>query len=162
MDGERRVYPIMAVISGFLRKWTGKTAPAAKGVAILCLLSEAADRSLISETSRRNGWNVSLAGDLEQAQRLLARTDFQIVLFDRDMAGEGWRQAITRLVMSSGAPSILLISKVFDDYLWNEVVRNGGYDVLTKPLQERDVARAVKLAWSYWMSANRRALSPRA
>jgi len=43
-----------------------------------------------------------------------------------------------------------------DDYLWNEVVRRGGYDVLSKPLREEDLMRAIKLAWAYWNSAARR------
>lgn len=159
------VYPIIDVISSLLRKWKGTTPPAggSSRVAILCLLSEAADRSLIAETCRRHGWDVYFADDVEQARRLLAGADFQIVLLDRDVAGEKWRDAMTRLVIPSGAPCTLLISKVFDDYLLNEVVRNGGYDVLAKPLREQDVARAVRLAWSYWMSANRRAAaSPQA
>ena len=45
---------------------------------------------------------------------------------------------------------MLLISRVTDEYLWNEVVSNGGYDVLRKPLSESDVQRQVRLAWSYW------------
>ena len=43
----------------------------------------------------------------------------------------------------------MLISPVADDYLWNEVLSNGGYDVLAKPLRQQDVLRAVKFAWSY-------------
>jgi hypothetical protein len=44
---------------------------------------------------------------------------------------------------------------VVDTYLWNEVVSKGGFDVLSKPLREDDVVRAVRLAWSYWNSATR-------
>jgi FixJ family two-component response regulator len=54
------------------------------------------------------------------------------------------------LATASGGACVLLISTVADDNLWNEVVLNGGYDVLRKPLREADLLRAVKLAWSYW------------
>jgi FixJ family two-component response regulator len=50
-------------------------------------------------------------------------------------------------------PSVILTSRVVDDYLWQEVIRYGGYDVLSKPLREEDVVRSVRLAWSYWNSA---------
>jgi len=53
----------------------------------------------------------------------------------------------------------MLISRVADDNLWNEVVCNGGYDVLRKPLRQPDVLRAVKFAWSYWNSARHAAAS---
>lgn len=145
----------------FKRLLTSRNSPS--DLVILCLLQESPDQSLIAETCRDHQWNVHFATDLDHAQRLLKRVDFQIVLLDRDLAGEKWRDAMTRLVAPSGALCILLVSKVFDDYLWNEVVRNGGYDVLAKPLRQPDVARAVKLARSYWLSANSRAAtSPRA
>ena len=51
--------------------------------------------------------------------------------------------------VSAGA-CILLISRVVDDYLWNDVVMSGRYDVLRSPLREDDVVRNVRLAWSYW------------
>jgi FixJ family two-component response regulator len=43
---------------------------------------------------------------------------------------------------------------VNDDYLFEEVIRNGGHDVLTKPLQTPQVVAAVKLAWSYWKQSS--------
>lgn len=142
-------------IRSFLERWKRRRNRRA-GIAILCILSEENDQRLIEEVCHGFRWNVYFASDLDDAQRLLARIEFQIVLLDRDLTGDHWREAMTRFATSSGALCILLVSKVFDDYLWNEVVRNGGYDVLAKPLRQPDLARAVKLAWSYWMSANGR------
>lgn len=154
---------ILASISSWFsgRKRKDGSGGLASEVAILCLLREDGDQSLIAEACRKFQWRVQFTSTVEQAQRLLARTDFQIVLLDRDLAGDDWREAMTRLGTPSGAWCILLVSKVFDDYLWNEVVRIGGYDVLAKPLRERDVTRALRLAWSYWMSANRPASKTR-
>jgi hypothetical protein len=45
------------------------------------------------------------------------------------------------------------MSRVVDEYLWNETVRRGGYDVVSKPLREEDLIRVVRLAWSYWSIA---------
>jgi len=53
----------------------------------------------------------------------------------------------------------MLASKVIDDYLWNELVSCGGYEVVRKPLREDEVCRAVRMAWSYWSSAAKRASS---
>jgi FixJ family two-component response regulator len=54
---------------------------------------------------------------------------------------------------------VILVSGVRDDYLWQEVIRRGGYDVLPKPLRADSVARIVKLALSYWKSAPKRVAS---
>ena len=77
----------------------------------------------------------------------------QIILLDRDLADGDWRNSLSACASASAGACTLLISRVADDYLWNEVVCNGGYDVLRKPLREQDVLRAVKFAWSYWNSA---------
>jgi CheY-like chemotaxis protein len=148
------VHPILAAIFKLLDRRKSRIAPDRAPVTILCLLGEENDQRVIEELCRDRAWSVLFARDLEEAQRLLERTEFQILLLDRDLTGDRWREAMTRLVTPSGALCILLVSKVFDDYLWNEVVRNGGYDVLPKPLRPPDVARAVKLAWSYWASGN--------
>ena len=43
-----------------------------------------------------------------------------------------------------------MTSPVNDGYLWGEVIRRGGYDVLAKPLEEDQTVRFVNLAWSLW------------
>jgi FixJ family two-component response regulator len=83
-----------------------------------------------------------------------------VVLCDRDLPGKGWRGTVEDLASSPHRACIILVSGVVDTYLWNEVVRTGGFDVLSKPLREDDVIRAVRLAWSYWNSATRTAAIP--
>ena len=80
-----------------------------------------------------------------------------IILLDRDLADGDWRDSLSACASSSAGVCTILISRVTDDYLWNEVVGNGGYDVLVKPLREQNVQRAVKFAWSYWNSTRRSA-----
>jgi len=147
------VFPILDVISRFFAREQRRCA-AYSEIAILCVVGNKRDESLIRETCREHGWSVSFAGDTELAQRQLERYAYQIVLLDREVAGDAWRQAISGLA-AAGALCILLIPKVFDDHLWNEVVRRGGYDILPKPLRREDLARAIRLAWSYWMGAHR-------
>ncbi len=61
---------------------------------------------------------------------------------------------MTSLAQSCPEPASLLASKVMDGYLWNEVVRNGGYDVLRKPLVLHPKFRGPCVAWWYWNRAN--------
>jgi hypothetical protein len=75
------------------------------------------------------------------------------------MADQEWRAVVTGFAAASGGACIMLVSKVIDDYLWSELVANGGYEVLRKPLREDEVFRSVRMAWSYWSSAAKRVLS---
>jgi DNA-binding response OmpR family regulator len=122
----------------------------ASSITILCVPGTDPDRQLLDEISRRNHWNMSFASSSDEARESLKRSRPQIILIDRDIDGADWRYAVSSLAAASGGACVLLISRVIDDYLWNEVVTNGGYDVLRKPLSESEVLRNVKLAWSYW------------
>jgi DNA-binding NtrC family response regulator len=128
-------------------------------VTIICLLDEDPDRSLMIDLCRRNQWEVFFAAKREEAERVLRELNPQIVLFDRDIAGQNWREFVTGFAAASGGACIMLVSKVIDDNLWNDLVSNGGYEVLRKPLREDEVSRALRMAWSYWSSAVKRSSS---
>jgi hypothetical protein len=132
--------------------------PPRSRITIVSILLEDQDRSLLAKVSQANQWDVVFAKTCDEARLVSEQIKPQIILVDRDLAEGDWRQSLLACASSSGACT-MLISRVADDYLWNEVVSNGGYDVLRKPLREQDVLRAVKFAWSYWNSARRAAAS---
>lgn len=122
----------------------------ASPLAIVGLVMNEPDRRLLAGLGSRNEWKVSFAETLDEASALSEAVRAPAVLCDRDMCGKDWRAALERLSASPHGPCVLLMSAVVDDYLWNEVIRRGGYDVLAKPLREEDVLRTIKLARSFW------------
>jgi len=138
---------LLTVMSGmWLKKDPGKPS-------ILALLAEERDRAVVSDFCFRAQWHVSFASTGPDALALIRRAKVHILLIDRDLAAADWRESISMFASSSTDTCIMLVSRVIDAYLWNEVVRNGGYEVLPKPLSEADVSRAAKLAWAYWNTA---------
>jgi len=119
---------------------------------IVGLLDER-DSIVIRVLSSSRNWDVSFATSCPDAVALIGQTKAQILFVDRDLAGSDWRETMSAFASSSNKICIMLVSRVVDTYLWNEVVRNGGYEVLPKPLRADDVSRAVNLAWSYWRSS---------
>jgi DNA-binding NtrC family response regulator len=118
-------------------------------LAIVGLVLNPQDRRLLAGLGSRNQWDLRLADTVEEAQVLSGELSASVILCDRDAAGAAWWQTVQALSSHPHRPCILLLSTVVDDYLWNEVVRRGGYDVLPKPLREEDVVRAIKLAGAY-------------
>ncbi len=118
------------------------------------------DRRLLASVCSRNRWHLLFMDTCEDARIALHRLKAPVIFCDRDLPGRGWRETVEDLAASPHRACIILVSKVVDTYLWNEVVRRGGYDVVSKPLREDDVVRAVKWAWSYWSSATRTAAIP--
>jgi DNA-binding NtrC family response regulator len=127
-------------------------------ITIVSILLEDRDRSLIAEICGHNQWDVFFAKTCAEACQASEQLKPHIILLDRDLADGNWRSALSACASSAVGACTMLISRVADDYLWNEVVCNGGYDVLAKPLREQDVLRAVRFAWSYLNSTKQTAL----
>lgn len=131
-----------------------------QAITVVGLLADDHDRQLLTEVCDQSQWKVLFAETCVEALTTLDQRRVPVILYDRDLPGREWRDVVALLASTPHHACVILISKVVDDYLWNEVVRTGGYDVLPKPLRESDVLRAVRLAWSYWNSATRTAAVP--
>jgi len=123
-------------------------------VKILGLMADELDCGLLRASAAHHQWEITFATGYGEAYRLQGKVQAPVVLCDRDL-GPDWWTMVEGLASCSGRACVLLVSKVADDYLWNEVVRRGGYDVLSKPLHQDELERAVRLAWIYWSSTVR-------
>ena len=113
------------------------------------------DRKILAAICHGLPWDAHFVDTCRDASEVANRLKAPIILCDRDLPGMEWRDAVQALARSPHGACVILISKVVDDYLWNEVAHKGGHDVLSKPLPKDDVVRAVKLAWSYWNSTKK-------
>jgi len=162
------IHSLFARVADFLRRKNGSTtwpslSPAGRSslapINVIGLVTSNEDRRLLTEMCSRNRWHLLFTDTCEEARIALHKLKAPVILCDRDLPGRGWRETVEDLASSSHRACIILVSEVVDAYLWNEVVRTGGYDVLSKPLREDEVVRAVRLA-SYWNSATRTAAIP--
>jgi CheY-like chemotaxis protein len=124
-------------------------------IAVVGLVVSYEDRQLLAGICRRNRWCLLLADTCEEARSALDKLQSPVILCDRDLPGQGWRQTVEDLAASPSRACVILVSAVVDRYLLDEVVRKGGYDVLSKPLREADVVRTVRLASLYCCSGAR-------
>jgi DNA-binding NtrC family response regulator len=129
--------------------------PNAKGVAIVALVAGQRDRELLERLAGEQHWAIHFRDNCGEAWDLLRERGIPIAICDRDLPGTEWRDVLHLLGSSPGHfVYTILMSQVADDYLWNEVIRRGGYDLLAKPLREQAVLRAVRLGWSYCNSSS--------
>ncbi|HCC59495.1 MAG TPA: hypothetical protein DEQ47_19975 [Solibacterales bacterium] len=112
---------------------------------VLAVTTFAGDVSALGELAAAEGWQLETCASVSEAVVLLARIPGRVVLLDRDVSALGWRGALTAL-LASRESRVVLISPVTDDFLWDEVVRLGGYDVITRPLDAARTLSAVNLA----------------
>jgi DNA-binding NtrC family response regulator len=129
-------------------------------IPVLAIAPDERDQSSLSAFSVRGQWDLVLTGSCDEALDMLKKMRTAVILCDRDLPGVDWRQALEKLAASRPDCPIVLTSSVNDEYLWDEVVHTGGYDVLSKPLQEDLTVRAVNLAWSYSKERSRIKTAP--
>jgi DNA-binding NtrC family response regulator len=135
----------------WVKRFSNRTAvPKEEALRILVLTHSDSVRATVARIADRPNWQLALCRTCDEAIVLLATLRFSIIVYDRELDGLDWRNAIQSLAKVAPSTCILLASPVVDDYLWQEVVQHGGYDVLTKPLKEDAVAHAIDQALLYW------------
>jgi DNA-binding NtrC family response regulator len=122
-------------------------------IAIVALVVSDYDREVLNYISNREPVHIHFAESHVDAWEAMNRLNSPVILYDRDWPNAEWRTTVQALASSPQRSCVILASWVADDYLWQELVRSGGYDLLAKPFRADDVARSLKLALSYWRSA---------
>jgi CheY-like chemotaxis protein len=111
------------------------------------------DRQVLTSVSSQELLELHLVESCEEACTVANQLTAPVILFDRDLPGAEWRTAVRSLADSPHRACVVLMSGVVDDYLRQELIRRGGYEVVPKPLRPENISRAIKLALSYWTSA---------
>jgi DNA-binding NtrC family response regulator len=118
------------------------------------------DRATLSETAASAHLDLQVARSCDEAWHVAGRLRAPVIAYDRDIQDTEWREAVGMLSALPHRPILILISPVADEYLWNELCRIGGFDVLRKPLRADDVSRVLAQALLYWRSEAWRGEAP--
>jgi CheY-like chemotaxis protein len=122
-------------------------------IPVVAIVVSEQDRQVLTSVSSQEQLELHLVESCEEACTVASRLAAPVILFDRDLPGAEWRTAVRSLAASPHRACVVLMSGVVDDYLRQELIRRGGYEVVPKPLRPENISRAIKLALSYWTSA---------
>ena len=73
-----------------------------------------------------------------------------VVLVDRHFQGSDWRFTVSSILNNKESCCLILLSDVSDPYLWNELVQQGGFDVLARPFEKVSVHRTLAFAQKHF------------
>ena len=113
-------------------------------------MGSAQDREAVSDCARAIGWGLKLLETVDQALSRAGSEPVSLVILDRDLSEQEWRSSVQSLAKTRSNPCVLLASSVVDPYLFQELVKQGGFDVVPKPIQSKELARLGRLAFAYW------------
>jgi DNA-binding NtrC family response regulator len=126
-----------------------RTPSASEPVQLVAIIQNSYDSETLRQLAAIYGWRISIVRSSDAAIPLLKEQPIPLVICDRDLPGEAWQDVLAKVAAQPQAVCVLLASSVMDDYLWNQVIRHNGYDVVAKPFQPDELRRAVTFAWSW-------------
>jgi hypothetical protein len=94
-------------------------------------------------------WAVRHALSFDDASTIMSKEPIAMVVYDSDLSEVPWQLALPRLIAIASDACILLASRVADEYLWQEVVRCNGYDILVKSAGSERIISTLRFAW-FW------------
>jgi|SRR5579872_4922044 len=118
-------------------------------VKLVAITQNPDDAETLRQIASNCGWRISIVESSSAAIASLNDQPTPLVICDSDLSGEAWRDVLAKIAALPQAVCILLASRVVDDYLWRQVIRHHGYDIVPKPFQAEGLRRAVKFAWSW-------------
>jgi DNA-binding NtrC family response regulator len=131
------------------RNPTSEVAEAPEGKNTLRLLLVTRDDDLscsVQNAAARCGWQMRLARSVEQSIPVLDEFRAPLVIYDWNPEEGDWRFAVDCLTARPDRPSVLLASPVVDQYLWAELVRHGGFEVIPRSANVEQLIRSVRFA----------------
>jgi len=91
-------------------------------------------------------WEVSAAANCHEAIERLRRQHVSVVLCDSVLEDGTWKDILNHISRAADPPLLIVTSRLADEYLWAEVLNLGGYDVLAKPFNQREVSHVLTTA----------------
>jgi DNA-binding NtrC family response regulator len=95
-------------------------------------------------------WRLCSSFSIDDAENLMARAEFPVVLCDNNLSDGSWQQLLQISGVSARPPRVIVFSRSPDDALWAEVLNLGAYDLLTYPFEAQEVVRVIGLAAESW------------
>jgi len=141
------------------RHESGRNGQSSAVPALLAILSDGSDQHVVKQFTDSNQWDLNAVSAVEDAAPSVGAEVSPVILLDRDLAGQDWRDTVRMLASHPSAPAVILVSHVVDQYLFTEVVHHGGYDVISKPLQVDELRRALGLAFTFWKNKSAKSFS---
>lgn len=97
-------------------------------------------------------WQQLGARTQQEAMAFLEENPVPVVICESELPDGTWKDFLAQLTCLDCPPVLIVTSRLADEILWSEVLHLGGYNVLAKPFNSKEVFHVVGLAWLLWKS----------
>lgn len=123
-----------------------------KTVKVLLISPFDEDHEDLREILRHSNWQQHQGRTLVGAFGFLQGNSTPVVICEAELPDGPWKDVLARLALIKCPPILVVSARLADDKLWSDVLHLGGYNVVVKPLNLKQVSRLVSFAWQLWKS----------
>lgn len=114
---------------------------------ILLVSPHEEDHRSINGILKGSIWNSRFVRMFEPARNTLRKLPFKAVICESRLSdGHCWKDILRESQAVAHPPPLVVADRLADEALWAEVLNLGGYDVLMKPFDEREVLHVLAMA----------------
>jgi DNA-binding NtrC family response regulator len=108
------------------------------------------DRISLQTILGRPNWEIRFTATFEEARNALRAFPFGAVMSEGCLPdGLGWKDILREIQDVANSLPLIVVDRLADEWLWAEVLNLGGYDVLMKPFDAREVLHVVTMACDF-------------
>jgi DNA-binding response OmpR family regulator len=117
---------------------------------VLAVLPFGEDRTVLKQILGHSIWEVRFTATFDEARNALHTFSFGVVISEGRLPdGLGWKDLLREIQDVAASPPLIVVDRLADELLWAEVLNLGGYDVLVKPFEIKEVLHAVTVACDF-------------
>lgn len=104
------------------------------------------DRHMVRRLFQKLDWQLFEAGSRREALECLDCHPVHVLVLETGLPGWNWKTVLNELYERASPPQLVVACRQADESLWSEVLNEGGYDVMTQPLDAYEVERVIASA----------------
>jgi FixJ family two-component response regulator len=114
---------------------------------VLAVSAFAEDRRSLRRIFDHSHWKLQFTRTYPQTQTALRASSVGVVISESLLCdGHRWTDLLSEMQEMKYPPPLIVADRLADESLWAEVLNLGGFDLLAKPFEEKEVLHAVSTA----------------
>jgi DNA-binding NtrC family response regulator len=113
---------------------------------ILSISADREDHAFLEAALAGRGFVLRRAFNYRQACAEFRRSPFIAVICEKKLSDGSWHDVLSVVQQRSEKMCVIVTAESPDDALWAEVFNLGGYDLLSKPFDSREIAAVMDAA----------------
>ncbi|MGO4884426.1 MAG: response regulator [Bryobacteraceae bacterium] len=108
------------------------------------------DHQHVRDILKHSNWQQHSAHTQKEAFDFLRENVAPVAICESRLPDGNWQEVLAQFSRMQCPPLLVVTSRMADERLWSEVLNLGGYNVLAKPLNTKELLHVAGTAWMAW------------